>query len=158
MKKDFFDIMYKLMQENKNVTLLFCGLGYPRYDEFKKKFKDRAINTEASEQTALDIAVGLAYEGKIPFVYTITPFLLRGFETIRTYINRENLHVVLIGAGRDEEYSKHDGYSHDERDIKEILGTQKNIVQYYPDNIDHLQHDIIEAIGNKKPNFINIHK
>ena len=158
MKKDFFDIMFKLMQENKDIYLLFAGLGYPRYDEFKKKFKDRAINTEASEQTSLDIAVGLSYEGKIPFVYTITPFLYRGFETIRTYINRENLHVVLVGAGRDEEYSKHDGYSHDAKDIKEILDTQKNIVQFYPDNIDHLQHDIIEVIGNKRPSFISLRR
>ena len=158
MKKDFFDIMFKLMQENKDIYLLFVGLGYPRYDEFKKKFKDRAINCEASEQTALDIAVGLAYEGKISFVYTITPFLLRGFETIRTYINHENLQVVLIGAGRDGEYSKTDGYSHDAKDIREIFNTQKNIGQYYPDELEGLKISIKNAIRLKKPAFINIHK
>ncbi len=76
MKKDYFDIMLKIMDENPNVYLLFGGLGYPRIDEFLTKWPYRAINCEASEQTMLDIAVGLSYAGKIPFCYTITPFLL----------------------------------------------------------------------------------
>src|SRR3990167_6652512 len=99
MKKDFFDYLFKAMKKNKDIVLIFIDLGWPRYDEFKEAFGDRAINTGASEQTALDIAVGLAYEGKIPFVYTITPFLWRGAETIRTYLNHEKLHCVLVGAG-----------------------------------------------------------
>src|SRR3990167_188514 len=135
MKKDFFDILFKAMVKNKDIYIIFIDLGWPRVDEFIKAYPDRALTTGASEQTALDIAVGLAYEGKIPFVYTITPFLYRGFETIRTYINHEKLHVIMIGAGRDTDYSKHDGHSHDAQDISEILGTQKNIVQHYPDEI-----------------------
>src|SRR3990167_10383405 len=117
MKKTFFDLMFEYMKKNMDIFLIFCGLGYPRYDECKKEFGDRAINVEASEQTALDIACGLAVSDKIPIVYSITPFLLwRGAETIRTYINHERLNVTLIGAGRDEDYTVHDGFSHDAKD------------------------------------------
>lgn len=126
MKKQFFDLMLTKMQENENIYLIFCGLGWPRMDEFIRLFPNRAINVEASEQTGLDIAVGLAYQGKIPFVYTISPFLLRGFETIRTYINHENLNVKMIGVGIDTDY-KHDGWSHHATDLPEIFNTQKNI-------------------------------
>ena len=157
MKKDFFDIMLRVM-EDERLYLLFVGLGYPRYDEFKKKFGKRAINTEASEQTALDIAVGLAYSGKLPIIYTITPFLLRGFETIRTYINHEKLHVILVGAGRDDDYSKHDGYSHDAKDIERILDTQKNIQQWYPDNIKELLLAINESLTTREPHFISLRR
>lgn len=156
MKRDFFDLMYELM-EHKDIYLIFVGLGYPRYDEFKKKFKDRAINTEASEQTALDIAVGLAYSNKIPFVYTITPFFLRGWETIRTYIAYENLNVKLIGAGRYQDYSLHDGFSHDATDIyghMKLLG----ISQYYPNDKKELEDNLKKVILNKCPEFISVRK
>ena len=73
MKKEFFDYIIPLMQKNKEIYFISCGLGWPRTDELKQ-FGDRYIQTEASEQTALDIAVGLAYAGKMVFVYTITPF------------------------------------------------------------------------------------
>lgn len=73
MRRYFFDLMVDLMK-NPNIYLIFVGLGYPRYDELKELYGDRVINTDAAEQTALDIAIGLAHEGKIPFVYTITPF------------------------------------------------------------------------------------
>lgn len=158
MKKDFFDLLNKYMEENRDIYILFGGLGYPRVEEFLEKYPDRAINCEASEQTMLDIAVGLAYEKKIPFCYTITPFLYRGFETIRTYINHENLPVVLIGAGRDEDYSKDDGYSHDAKDIERILNTQDNIAQCYPNDKNELDTFMNIAINTKDPHFISLRR
>jgi len=158
MKKQYFNIMLELMDKNPDVYLLFVGLGYPRVDEFLQKYPDRAFNTEASEQTALDIAVGLAYEGKIVFVYTITPFLLRGFETIRTYINHESLRVILVGAGRDDDYGKHDGFSHDAQDIEEILKTQHSIFQWYPNDEQELKRSIDASIAIKGPNFISLRR
>lgn len=156
MKQEFFDIMYQLMQDNPDVYLIFVGLGYPRVDEFLAKFPNRAINTEASEQTALDIAVGLAYAGKIPFVYTITPFLLRGFETIRTYINHEKLNVKLVGVGRNDDYSQDDGVSHFAGDIYELLLPLKNIDQIYPDSIEQLKPIIMTMAKDTNPCFLNI--
>lgn len=156
MKKDFFDYMLKIMDDNPDVYLIFVGLGWPRLDEFLKKYPSRAINTEASEQTALDIAVGLAYSGKIPFVYTITPFYLRAWETIRTYIDHEKLHVIMIGAGQNDDYGKHDGFSHDATDIREHFNVLKNIDQYYPEVNEGMRFAIDESIKNKKPSFVNI--
>lgn len=155
MKKEFFDILDKIMEKDESVYILFAGLGYPRVDEFLKKYPTRAINTEAAEQTALDIAVGLAYANKVPFVYTITPFLLRGFETIRTYINHEGLNVKLIGVGRGGDYA-HDGFSHFAGDIRAILGTQENIEQYYPNTKDELEKILTNTTVINEPAFINI--
>lgn len=157
MRKLFFDIMFEQMRKDKNIYFIFVGLGYPRVDEFLKEFPSRAINTEASEQTSLDIAVGLAYAGKIPFVYTITPFFLRAFETIRTYVNHEKLNVKMIGAGRDDDYSKEDGFSHDATDIKKILTTLPNILQYYPTEID-LQYLLEKTIKDDNPTFISLRR
>lgn len=156
MKRDFFDILFRLMQENKNIYIIFVGLGYPRVEEFQKEFGNRAINTEASEQVALDIAVGLCYESKIPFVYTITPFFYRAWETIRTYIAHENLNVKLVGAGRGTDYSIHDGYSHDACDIEKSLMLFSNIKQYYPDTKEEVLKMIKNMIKLKTPAFISL--
>lgn len=158
MKKEYFDILFQMMGEDERLYSIFVGLGYPRLEEFRNAYSERTINTEAAEQTALDIAVGLAYAGKIPFVYTITPFLLRGFETIRTYINHEKLPVIMIGAGVDDQYSKHDGFSHEAGDIPFILSTLPNIDHYYPSTVDALRVMMHMAVKNKKPAFINVKK
>jgi transketolase len=158
MKKLFFDLMLQHMTANEDIVFILAGLGYPRYDEFKQRFPDRVYNFEASEQTCLDSCVGLAYAGKIPVVYTITPFYWRAAETIRTYLSHENLPCVLVGAGVGEEYAVDDGFSHSGTDIKDLFNIFPNFMQFYPDGQEELSSAIIEAIGNKKPNFINLHR
>lgn len=137
---------------------IFIDLGYPRVDEFLKEFPDRAFTVGASEQTALDIAVGLSLEGKIPVLYTIASFYWRGAETIRTYFNVENLPCVLVGAGVKEEYGHEDGPSHSATDMPELFNIFKNFKQHYPDTKEELIQAIDEAISNKRPNFVNIHR
>ncbi len=170
MKKDFFDYMHKVLTEHEDVYFLMAGLGYPRVDEFLEKYPNRAFNTEASEQATLDMAVGLAYAGKIPVVYSITPFLLyRGFETIRSYINHEDLPVILVGVGRDDDYSKHDGFSHDAQDDKKLFfgawddsdglleaGILDNVECAWPDSPTQLEEEIQLAIRDRIPTYINI--
>lgn len=155
MKKDFFDYIIKLMKKNKDIWFISVGLGWPRTKELQDTFPDRFIQTEASEQTALDTAVGLAYAGKISFIYTITPFFLRGLETIRTYVTHEHLHVCLVGVGRDDDYSKHDGFSHEAGDIPIILETL-DIAQFFPDTVEDMQKNIDRMIEWNGPSFISI--
>lgn len=157
MKREFFDYMHKIMDTTPNVYFLMAGLGYPRVDEFLEKYPDRAFNTEASEQATLDMAVGLAYAGKIPVIYSITPFLLyRGFETIRTYFDHEKLLVILVGAGRDDDYSKHDGFSHFAGDDKRIMANLTNITATWPPNIASLWATLYLATQKRVPTYINI--
>jgi transketolase len=157
MKQQFFDIMHHIMEQYPDVYFLMAGLGYPRVDEFLAKYPERAFNTEASEQATLDIAVGLAYSGKIPIVYSITPFLLyRGFETIRTYINHEALPVILIGAGRDDDYSKHDGFSHYAGDDISILQPFSHISILQPNREIELREALYGSIMNRQPTYINL--
>lgn len=158
MKKEYFDYMFEIMRTHSRVYMIFVGLGWPRLESFKKEFGDRVINTEAAEQTAMDIAVGLAYAGKIPFVYTITPFLLRGFETIRTYIDHEKLHVCLLGAGVNNQYSKHDGFSHEAGDIPKILRTLPHIDHYFPETVEGMKEMIDDILNKNRPAFLNIRK
>jgi transketolase len=66
--------------KRKTFILLTGDLGYGLWDRIKIDYPDRFINTLSSEQLMLGIACGLAMEGKIPVVYSITPFVL--YQTI----------------------------------------------------------------------------
>ena len=164
MKKDFSitqrrlfaDTIYKKMLVNKNIWVITGDLGYKMWDQIKKKFPERFLNTGAAEQSMLDIAVGLSLEGKIPIVYSITTFLLyRPFETIRNYINHEKIPVKLIGSGRNKDYA-HDGFSHWAQEDKKVLNIFKNIQAYWPKTTEEIPDLIDKMLSTKKPYYINL--
>lgn len=156
MRKQFFIELYELMAANEKIVVLTGDLGYGGFDKIREDFPTRFINCGASEFAMVGIACGLALEGKIPVVYSITPFLLyRPFELIRTYIDHEEIPVKLIGSGRDDDY-KHDGYSHDATDVPEILNSLPNISTYYPKDEDGMLRMLPEIIKNDRPCFLSL--
>lgn len=154
----FVDALYDEMEKNENIFVVTGDVGYGVLDDIKKDFPDRYVNSGAAEQSLLDIGVGLAMSGKTPICYSITPFLLyRGFETIRNYINHEHIPVILVGRGRDRDYSTQ-GFSHWAEEDKEVMKLFPNIVCYWPQNYVEAAQMLVEALKSKKPSYINISK
>lgn len=148
--------LYDAMKKDENIWLITGDLGFGMFDAIRDDFGDRFINVGAAEQTMMGVAVGLALEGKIPVVYSITPFLIyRAFETIRNYVDYENLPVKLIGSGRDRDYS-HDGISHWADDTSYVIGTFKNLVEYWPDSKNEMQWVVGQITGNNSPTFVSL--
>lgn len=156
MRRTFADELLKQMKANENIYLLTGDLGYKMWDEVRNTFPKRFINTGAAEQALLDISCGLALEGKIPFVYSITPFLIyRPFETLRTYINHEKIPVRLVGGGRDKDY-EHDGWSHDATDVNGFLDQFENIRQYWPEDKETVARMCRLMVERDEPSFISL--
>lgn len=148
--------LYQQMKNNPDIFLLVGDLGYKVFDKHFEDFPDRCINTGAAEQSMIGIAVGLAMKGKIPFCYSITPFLLwRPAETIKLYVNEEMWPVKLVGSGRDKDYA-HDGPSHDASEAKKLLDTWPNIVQLWPGSKEDAEALVPEMVKNGKPTFISL--
>jgi transketolase len=148
--------LYKQMAKNERVWLLVGDLGYKAFDHIRRDFSDRFINCGASEQAMTGIAVGLALEDKIPFVYSITTFLLyRPFETIRNYINHERIPVKLIGGGRDKDYI-HDGFSHWAQEDKKVMTIFNNIIAKWPENKEEIPGIVDTMTKDNKPWYLNL--
>jgi transketolase len=157
MRKDFAAILHDLMSKDKDIFFLTGDLGMFVLDDLKKDYPDRFINCGASEQAMLDIAVGLSYAGKKAICYSISPFtIFRPFETIRTYIDHENLPILLVGSGRNSDYA-HDGWSHDATDISFFLNHFKNVRQCYPADTKELEVNIQEWYQGT-PMFLSLKK
>lgn len=162
MRKEFVYHLHKLMQENVDIWLITADLGFGLFDQIRMDYPDRFLNTGASEQAASDICVGLALGGKIPVMYSITPFLLyRCFETWRTYVNHEILHVILIGSGRDKDYEV-DGFSHYAGDDWHLflggdeLAILDNFESSWPKDSKQAIERLNQAIESDKPWYINL--
>jgi len=66
---------------------------------FEQVFPDRFINVGIAEQCLVDVAVGLAYSGKIPFANTFAfLFATRAVEMVRTHLCYGRANVKLMGA------------------------------------------------------------
>lgn len=148
--------LYKQMAKDKRIWLVVGDLGYKLFDYIRRDFPQRFINVGAAEQSMMGIGIGLALNGKVPIVYSITTFLLyRPFETIRNYINHENIPVKLVGSGRDKDYS-HDGFSHWAEDDKSVVKIFANIEARWPQNLEGIPDLVEEMINNHKPYYINL--
>lgn len=156
MRRTFAQELHKHMQINKDIWLITADLGFGMWDKIRDDFPKRFINTGAAEQAACGIAVGLALEGKIPFVYSITTFLLRRpYETIKLYIDTEKIPVKLIGSGRDRDYHI-DGASHFSEDAQYILNGFPSVVQYWPDTKEEIPSIVNDMIISDKPSFLSL--
>lgn len=156
MRRAFAQELHKQMTLNTDIYLLIGDLGYGMWDQVRKDYPNRVINTGASEQAMSDMAVGMALSGKKPFVYSITNFLIyRPFETLRTYVNAENIPVVLCASGRDKDYA-HDGISHQSEDVKPILDCLPNITQHYPMEKEEIPNLMQKLVNATTPQFISL--
>ena len=158
MRRLFADELYKQMKDNPDIWVIVGDLGYKLWDEVRNDFPHRFINTGAAEVAMIDIAVGLALEGKIPFVYTATPFLLyRPFESIRNYLNHENIAVKLVGSGRDKDYL-HDGWSHWAEEDGRVMALFPKIISYWPEEKKEIPTLVKEIVSNGRPCYINLRR
>lgn len=156
MRGYFAEEVWIKMKKNKKIYVLVNDLGFGMWDRVRTDFPDRFINVGAAEQSQLGMAVGLALEGKIPLVYSITSFLLfRPFETIRNYINYEKIPVKLIASGRDRDYLD-DGFTHWAEEDKDILKIFKNIKAVWPKDKKEIPALVSKMLKSNKPWYINL--
>jgi transketolase len=148
--------IYLRMRKNKRIWVVVGDLGYKMWDKIRTDYPDRFINTGASEQAMMGIAVGLALSGKIPIVYSISTFLLlRPFETIRNYIDYEQIPVKLVGSGREKDYID-DGISHWLLQEKRLFKIFNNIQARWPETKEEIPDLVKEMLLSDKPWYINL--
>ena len=156
MRKEFSKLLHREMGKNENIVLLTGDLGYGLWDRIRIDYPNRFWNVGSSEQLLLGAAVGMAMQGKIPFVYSITPFLLyRPFEIIRNYIDHEKIPVKLIGGGRDRDYG-YLGFSHWAEEDKKIMSCFENIKTRHPQDIKQVKNVLMESLSVDAPYYINL--
>ena len=156
MRKQFAKLLFDEMKINRDIYLITGDLGYGLWDSIQKDFPDRFFNVGSSEMVMMGVGIGLAMEGKIPFVYSITPFAIyRPFEMIRNYLNHENIPVNIIGGGRGKDYG-YLGFSHWAEDDIKIMSSFENMRILHPEDKDDLISNFRQTIDFPSPTYLNL--
>lgn len=146
--------LYKEMAVNDSIYCLTGDLGFAMLDNIRDDFPDRFINCGAAECGMVGAAVGLSLSGRIPFCYSISPFLLyRPFEWLRNYVNHERIPVRLVGSGWSRDYA-HDGITHHAHDAEALLQLLPEIRTYFPIDLEQIPYLVHSMIELDKPSFL----
>ena len=152
----FAELLFDEMSVNQDIYLVTGDLGYGLWDKIRDTYPDRFFNVGSSEMAMMGMAVGLAMEGKIPYVYSITPFAIyRPFEMIRNYLDHEQIPVNIIGGGRDKDYG-YLGFSHWSEDDVKIMESFENVVSAWPETEQELVKIFNLSLTKTCPMYINL--
>jgi len=99
-RDSFINTIFQAAKLDKEIIFLCADLGAQALDEFRAQLPHQFIHLGISEQNMIDVAAGLAIDGKKVFCYAMAPFVtLRPFEQIKVALAHMNLPVTLIGVG-----------------------------------------------------------
>lgn len=88
----------ELGEDHPNLWVLTPDIGATLV-EFRDRFPERFVDVGLAEQACVGIAAGLAYDGNIPVVSGMLPFLsMRALEQVRSDVCYPNLPVKIIGT------------------------------------------------------------
>lgn len=100
MRKAYGQALVRLGQTHPEVVVLSADVSNSDHSfMFEEVYPDRFFNVGIAEQSLVDVAVGLAYSGKIPFANTFAfLFESRALEMVRTHCCYGEANVKLMGA------------------------------------------------------------
>ena len=132
MRDAFFDELYPLATKDKNIIVISADMGAPSLDKFRKDLGRQFINVGIAEQNMVNVAAGLALEGKKVFVYAIMPFAtLRCYEVIKVNLSLMNIPVTVLGVGAGFSYDDSGPTHHATEDIS-VMRALPNMAVFSP--------------------------
>jgi transketolase len=149
LREAFGKTLIELGKQNPNIVSIDCDTSRStKSNIFAKEFSDRFYNFGIAEQNALNVASGMAREGKTVFISGFSSFLLgRGWEIIRNNIAYDNLNVKIVGTHTGLSLCG-DGGTHQALEDIAIMRCIPNMKIYAPaDDIE--TKEIIKHVANE---------
>jgi len=156
MRKTFVRTLAEAALKNDQIFGVVADIGTFTFDAFRESCPERFINVGIAECNMIGMAAGMALEGKIPVVYTITPFLTaRALEPIRVDICYQNLNVKLVGCGSGYSYSTL-GATHHATDDIALMRALPNMTIVSPADPPEVRHAVEAIIGHRGPVYLRL--
>ena len=158
MRNLFVKTLVEEARKNDKIWVITPDLGYSVLEPFQEEFPDRFINTGITEQAAVGIAAGLAINGKIPYVYSIMPFVTsRPFEQIKVDCAYMNTNVRLVGVGGGFAYGPA-GATHHSTDDLAIMRALPNMSVVAPGDLTETEELTRYSVQHQGPMFIRLNR
>jgi transketolase len=102
----FIDEVFTAAKTNRDIYFITADLGAKALDRFRLELPGQILHGGISEQNVMDVAAGLAQNGKIVYTYAMAPFVtLRCYEQVKVAVASMSLPVTIIGNGVGYSYN-----------------------------------------------------
>lgn len=129
----FIQALYEKALTDKDIIFISADMGAPALDQWKENLKDQFIAIGISEQNAINVAAGMAKEGKKVFVYMMASWFARCFEQVRYSCAMANSPITILGNGVALGYAP-SGPAHEPNEDVALARTLINIEVFSPSN------------------------
>jgi transketolase len=153
----FFGELYKGIKKDKKIILLVVDQGALAINKIKRDFPNNYFNIGIFEQTAINFAAGLAHQGFKPYVYLISPFVLRALEQIKINLCSMNSNVTIVASGPGFTYAS-DGPTHYFNEDYGILKNFSNLNFFCTSDYLSAIRSFNESYKSKNPSYIRLEK
>src|SRR5215471_811506 len=156
MRQQMVKTLEELMAHDERLVVVLAEISYSYFNTHSTQFSERILNVGIMEQTMVSVAAGLAIEGFIPVVHSITPFLVeRPFEQLKDDFCYQQLGGNFISTGASYDYSTEGMTHHGPGDVQILhsLQSMQIVVPGAPGEFDTLFH---EAYANGSPTYYRL--
>ena len=156
MRKACLDAVPNEIAKNSKIIFIGSDLGKETLHKTKKLFPNQFYMEGIAEQHLVGFAAGLALEGFIPFIHTISTFLTRrALDQIMIDVGLHDLPVILLGGGGGLTYAPL-GPTHQSIEDFALMRTVPGMSVIAPGDPLEMKEVIADLASFPKPAYIRI--
>ncbi len=159
MRLAYGQTLVELGETNPDVVALSADVSNSDHSfMFQEAFPDRFFNVGIAEQALVDVAVGLAYAGKVPFANTFAfLFATRALEMIRTHLcyGKANVKLMAAYSGLSDSF---DGPTHHSITDLAIMRSLPDMTVIIPSDPVSLKGLLIQASELQGPVYFRLNR
>src|SRR5205823_14275489 len=153
MRQQMVKTLEELMANDERLVVVLAEISYSLFNKNTIEFAKRILNLGIMEQTMVSVAAGLANEGFIPVVHSITPFLVeRPFEQLKDDFCYQRLGGNFISTGASYDYSTEGMTHHGPGDVQ-ILRSLPGMQIVVPGNASEFDQLFRQVYANNAPTY-----
>ena len=156
MRQQMVKTLEELMANDERLVVVLAEISYSLFNKNTIEFAKRILNLGIMEQTMVSVAAGIAMEGFIPVVHSITPFLVeRPFEQIKDDFCYQQLGGNFISTGASYDYSTEGMTHHGSGDVQ-ILRSLPGMQIVVPGTAGEFDTLFRESYANGSPTYYRL--
>ena len=143
------------LSKYNNPDLYFMHADMWSFKRFSTRFPERCLNMGIQETNMVNVAGGLASQGKKVIIYGVAGFVYqRGYEQLKFSVTNFGKNVTLINAGHNGCYNKC-GIGHMPDDDYALMNAL-NVKCHEPTDRSDFVHTLASCIRDEHTNFIRL--
>ena len=156
MRQQMVKTLEEHMAYDERLVVVLAEISYSLFNKNNPIFANRILNLGIMEQTMVSVAAGIAMEGFIPVVHSITPFLVeRPFEQIKDDFCYQQLGGNFISTGASYDYSTEGMTHHGSGDVQ-ILHSLPGMQIVVPGTTAEFDSLFRESYANGSPTYYRL--